>query len=451
MPCASSTVMRSLEWATSERKRASLWRRWRSSASDAPSTASETCEASASSESTSSRGTTTGEQSDEQAAHRVADRERQEEHGVPAVEAKLAANVARAASRGRDPLRSAFPTCSQEPVGRLRERPFAVLAGRGGDGRAVGVQRDEADVRAAVSTRRLDGRDRGLVDLLAPGRADELDTRARAAPARASAARSSWRTRPAMRATTRRKRTAEATIRTRTSGLPIAWKKRIARRDQARGGEQGEAERGQARARLERRLLERPHRRVQRRGAPEEVEGDPADVVDQLVVVRALEQRVVVRRVDREEADDAADEEVEGGRALAGVDREADRGGEQQDVAERVRDRDGLLEQASGPRGGCSARSRNTHESRAMPTVRISESITPARSPCGFRRRTSTSSPAIERRVDGQVDGVADRRELDLDAHQLRVAVRVEVAGEEEELPDDEQPPGDRAPSGRWM
>ena len=51
--------------------------------------------------------------------------------------------------------------------------------------------------------------------------------------------------------------------------------------------------------------------------------------------------------------------------------------------------------------------------------------------------------PRHESRVDGQIDGVAERRELHLDAEELRVAVGVEVAGEEEELPeDDEQPCG---------
>ena len=60
-PWASSTVMRSLEWATSDRKRASLWRRCKSSASEAPSTASDTCEASETRESTSSGGNVVGE------------------------------------------------------------------------------------------------------------------------------------------------------------------------------------------------------------------------------------------------------------------------------------------------------------------------------------------------------------------------------------------------------
>ena len=73
-------------------------------------------------------------------------------------------------------------------------------------------------------------------------------------------------------------------------------------RDQTGAGEQSEAKRREARARLERRLFERPHRRVERGGAPEQVVRDPADVVDQLVVVRVGEQRVRVGRVDGEQA-----------------------------------------------------------------------------------------------------------------------------------------------------
>jgi hypothetical protein len=83
---------------------------------------------------------------------------------------------------------------------------------------------------------------------------------------------------------------------------------------------------------------------MESRGAPEEVERDPAHVVAELVVVRAREQRIVVRRVDGEEGDDAPDQEVEGGGPLAVVDREPDRGGEEEDVAERIGGRDRLLE-----------------------------------------------------------------------------------------------------------
>ena len=60
-------------------------------------------------------------------------------------------------------------------------------------------------------------------------------------------------------------------------------------RDQAGAGEQRQPERRQPGARILRRGLQRLHRRVQRGGTPEQVVEDPARVVDQLVVVGALE------------------------------------------------------------------------------------------------------------------------------------------------------------------
>ena len=156
---------------------------------------------------------------------------------------------------------------------------------------------------------------------------------------------SSLRTRPAIRLTTSRKSTADATTSTRTSGLSICWAKRMQGAIRHAPREEPEAHRCQARARSERRLLERPHGGVQGGRTPEQVVGDPADVVDQLVVaVRALEQGEVVGRVRGEEADDAPDEQVEGRRALARVDREPDRGPEQEDVPEGIRHRHGFRE-----------------------------------------------------------------------------------------------------------
>ena len=89
---------------------------------------------------------------------------------------------------------------------------------------------------------------------------------------------------------------------------------------------------------------------------------------------------------------------------------------------------------------------RKTQEISAMPTVRISESITPARSPLRVPPPDEQEQPRDEGRIDGQVDGVAERRELDVGAEELRVAVGVEVAGEEEELADDEEQPGGARP-----
>ena len=115
-------------------------------------------------------------------------------------------------------------------------------------------------------------------------------------------------------------------------------------RDQARPGEQPEAERSETRARVERRLFERAHRGVERGRAPEEVEGNPADVVAELMVVRLRQQGERVCGVHGEEGDDAPDQKIEGGCPLAVVDRQADCGGEEQDVAERVGGRNRLLE-----------------------------------------------------------------------------------------------------------
>ena len=116
-----------------------------------------------------------------------------------------------------------------------------------------------------------------------------------------------------------------------------------ARRDQARTAEQRQPERRQPRACVLGRLLERADRRMERGGAPEQVVEDPARVVDQLVVVRSLQQREVVRRVRRQQAHDAGDEEPERQPALTAADREADQAGEEEDVSERIRDADARL------------------------------------------------------------------------------------------------------------
>ena len=55
--------------------------------------------------------------------------------------------------------------------------------------------------------------------------------------------------------------------------------------------------------------------------------------------------------------------------------------------------------------------------------------------------------PRHQRRVHGEVEPVADRREADVGAGQDPVAVRVEVAREEQELAQDEEQPGG---AGLW-
>ena len=92
---------------------------------------------------------------------------------------------------------------------------------------------------------------------------------------------------------------------------------------------------------------------------------------------------------------------------------------------------------------------RNTHESSAIPT-REDQRVDHGRAVAlRVPPPHEQEQPADESRIDGQVDRVAERRELDVGAEELRVAVRVEVAGEEQELADDEEQPGQRAPRGR--
>ena len=68
-------------------------------------------------------------------------------------------------------------------------------------------------------------------------------------------------------------------------------------------------------------------------------------------------------------------------------------------------------------------RARTVRSARSMrraqsPSVMISESISPARSRSGLRRRTSSSRPAICTGIDSQVDSVADRRERNVRVEQ---------------------------------
>ena len=167
-----------------------------------------------------------------------------------------------------------------------------------------------------------------------------------------------------------------------------------ARRDQAGAAEQHETGRRQPRRGLRGRLLERPHRRMQRGRAPEHVVGDPARVVDELVVVRLVEQRVRVGRVGREQRRDAADQEIEGGCSLARVDGQPDRCREQQDVAERIGGRHGFRE--VGKTRDVDVGRDQEHPRQQTDPDREDERVDqPDRSRRVFRRRTSRIRPAI--------------------------------------------------------
>src|SRR5919206_1289850 len=179
--------------------------------------------------------------------------------------------------------------------------------------------------------------------------------------------------------------------------------------------------------------------------APEEVVEDPADVVDELVVVRVLQERQVVGRIRREQRDDAADEQVEGRRALRVVDGEADRSGEQEDIAEGVSGGDELGEHRE--LGEVQVRRDKEDPREEADAEREDERV-------DERRRVAPRRPPLyeddeaghEHRVDGDVERVAERRERDVGAGELRIAVRVDVAREEEELAGGEEPPGGPCP-----
>ena len=374
---------------------------------------------------------------DEQAACLVTNRERQNQHGVALMKVKLVLHVL-GQSRERDLL--SRPGGLAEPaVGVLRHMPFALVAGRGGDNCALSVQQDETDCRRPPDESQ-DRRDRSFVDLLTTACRDELD--ARPSQCQLARCRSLLLTHQTDHAGHDEK---EQQRRRHDQHEDVRVVERLvepdAGRDQTGSREQPEPEWGEARARLVRRLLERAHRGVERGGAPEQVVDDPAHVVAQLVVVRVGEQRVGVGGVDGEQRDDAADEEVEGRSALSLVDRQADHCGEEQDVSERIGGGYPLLHQCQP--GEVDVRSDQEDPGEQRDADREDEGVDHAGA---VALRVSPSheheQPDDESRVDGQIDGVAERRELHLDAEELRVAVGVEVAGEEEELPDDDEQPG---------
>ena len=87
------------------------------------------------------------------------------------------------------------------------------------------------------------------------------------------------------------------------------------------------------------RLFQAAHGGMQCGRTPEEVVEDPAGVIDELaVVVGALQEGEVVGGVRRQQADDAAHEEPERRCSPPGIDRESDRGSEQEHVAQWVGD-----------------------------------------------------------------------------------------------------------------
>ena len=188
-------------------------------------------EASDSSESTSSRGLATGEEttSSPRASSRT-ESGRSELRRPSASRSWVAHDLGQAASA----------TCRL--VGRLARasRAASLRTGQSPSRPRTKLRRPprpRSERTSRTLGRRSDQRehrgDGGVVDLVAACCGDELDAGA-AERQLARAVRSSLRTRPAMRLTTSRKSTADATMSTSTSGLSICLGEADAGRDQAR-------------------------------------------------------------------------------------------------------------------------------------------------------------------------------------------------------------------------
>ena len=212
------------------------------------------------------------------------------------------------------------------------------------------------------------------------------------------------------------------------------------RRDQRRAGQQREPRRRELGFGVARRLLQLPHRRMQGGSSPQHVEGDPADVEAELVVVCAVQEHQPVHEVGHQQREDARAQQVERAAAPARVHRQAHRCGEQQHVAQRVGDRHqlwqqrhrGVVQVGRDQRGPGRQREPERHDRRVDPPARLALRVAPSHEQQQARH---------QHRVDGHVEAVPERRERNFVVQQLRVAVGVDVAEPEEAEADDEAPP----------
>ncbi len=116
-----------------------------------------------------------------------------------------------------------------------------------------------------------------------------------------------------------------------------------ARGDQRGQGEQRDPDPGDVRGLDRDRLGEFHHRRVQGGGAPGAVEGGPAQVDGRADLPDAVQLDQPVQHVGDQDADRADGEQLQRAALAATWDEQPEQHGQHQDVAERVRDRDGLL------------------------------------------------------------------------------------------------------------
>ena len=179
---------------------------------------------------------------------------------------------------------------------------------------------------------------------------------------------------------------------------------------------------------------------MKRSRAPQHEVGDPAHVVDELMVVGPREQRIVVGAVGGKQRNGARGEQIEGPGPSACIHRQPDQGRQQEDVAQRIGDRHELGEQGQPremdvrrneehPR---QQREADGEDQRVDDGGAIAVRVAPAH---------EQQKPAEQRRIDKQVDRVARGRKSDDAAEQRGVRVGVEVARDVEHLADEQQAP----------
>ena len=213
------------------------------------------------------------------------------------------------------------------------------------------------------------------------------------------------------------------------------------RRHQRGDGEDGEPCPRELHLLLGHRLFERAHRGMQGRSAPQKVVRHPAQVEQHLTVVGAVVQHDPVHEVGCKHRCDAPEQQVERRRPLARVHRKEQGECEQQDVRHRVGDRHDLLDRGLGV--VLDDRRDQLQPGDQPEADREDQRVDQRRHLARAVAAPGEHDDAGEQqRVEGEVDGVAWRRERHLAAEHAWVDVRVGVAQREHELADGEEVPG---------
>ena len=181
---------------------------------------------------------------------------------------------------------------------------------------------------------------------------------------------------------------------------------------------------------------------MKRRRGPQDVEGGPSDVEDAAVLITAGEvgEHPAVDRVGDQQACHARHEQVERAAAVTRTDGEPDERHEQQQVHQRVRDRDHLLKR--GEIRALRVRSDDVDPREDARADRDDERVGEAGFGAAAVPLTREEHDAgDETRIDGEIEDVLETGERERGSEQPFVVVGDDDAEEEEELPDREEVP----------